>query len=72
MKLKKLLKVLRPYQYIKVAQYENDKLIFDDIIFTKDFSADKEKLDYKVLTVFSSTGAINNQAVDYLQIIIRR
>ena len=70
MKLKKLLKVLRPYQYIKVIRIENDTMKFGEIIHLNNFPKDCSELEYTVVTVHTTTGLVNNKVVDYLNIII--
>lgn len=70
MKLKKLLKVLRPYQYIKIIRIENDAMKFGEIIHLKNFPKDCSELEYTVVTVHTTTGLVNNKVVDYLNIII--
>jgi hypothetical protein len=73
MKLKTLLKVLRPYQYIRITQSDKKgSLDFGKIILVRNFPTDSLEMNCKVLAVISNIGHVQETTIDFLSIIIEK
>lgn len=74
MKLKKLLKVLPPFQYIKITRIENNSITTGKVFYAKNFPKDSTDLDCKIKSVVSRNGKVEDSIAryitDYLEIYI--
>ena len=74
MKLKKLLKVLHPFQYIKITRIENNSIKTGNVLFAKNFPKDSTDLGCRIKSVVTKIGRVGDSdagyITDYLEIYI--